>query len=138
MSEWYYRVSEHEQGPVGAAELLRLVRERVIDAETLVRKNDSAWFPASQVGGLFEAAAKPSVTYCCPQCGTSVGKPPTYCRRCRRLLDYARPIFTEHEIDGYEPPPRERESIADSWKQWVRRLKAQREERTGGGISESG
>jgi hypothetical protein len=131
MANWYYQSAEFEEGPCTAADLLRLVREQVIQADTLVRKDDSAWFPAGQVGGLFEAAAKPTVEYQCPSCGTSVGKPPTYCRRCRRLLDYARPIFTEHEIEGYTPPERPKESIADSWKQWVKRIKVKRDQGPG-------
>lgn len=132
MANWYYQSADNEEGPCSAADLLRLVREQVIQSETMVRKDDSAWFPAGQVGGLFEAAAKPTVEYQCPSCGTRVGKPPTYCRRCRRLLDYARPIFTEHEIEGYTPPERPKESIADSWKQWVKQIKVKRDQGTGG------
>ena len=132
MANWFYQIEGREHGPFASADLLQLIRDRTIDQETLVRKDSSAWFPAGQVGGLFEAAAKPTIEYECPTCSSRVSKPPTYCRRCRRVLDYARPLFKENVIDGYQPPEREKESITDSWKQWVRRLKVQRDERNKG------
>lgn len=129
MSQWFYRDGEREVGPLNSSELLNLVREQTIGAATLVRKGESAWFPAGSVGGLFDAAVKPTVSYVCPECGSQVGKPPCYCRRCRRALDYARPVFTEHEIEGYEKDVKEKATLADSWKQWVRRIKSQRDQR---------
>ncbi len=133
MAQWFYREDGKDVGPFSATDLLKLVREETINASTLVRKDESAWFPAAQVGGLFEAAVKPSVEYTCPTCGQDVPKPPTYCRKCRQALQYARPRITENTITGYEPPKKEQDSIADTWKQWVRRLKVQRDEKSQGG-----
>jgi hypothetical protein len=132
MPQWFYQCEEEVFGPVKASDLLKLVREQIICAETLVRKDESAWFPAGEVGGLFEAAAKPTIEYSCPDCGSTVGKPPCYCRRCRRVLDYARPKVIANEIEGYQRTEPEKDSVSDSWKQWLRRLKLQRDERFGG------
>ncbi len=66
------------------SELLSLVRRGEIKPETLLRKNDSAWFPASDVGGLFEAAVRQEVQYFCPSCGLRVGPPPRTCPKCLR------------------------------------------------------
>ena len=43
-------------GPLTAAELLSKVRKGEIGDNTPIRKNDSNWFPAVEVNGLFEAA----------------------------------------------------------------------------------
>ena len=131
MPQWFYQDGDQSVGPLKPSDLLRLVREQTISADTLVRKDESAWFPAREVGGLFQAAVKPTVSFSCPECGSEVPKPPCYCRRCRRPLQYARPRFTENEIEGYERQDSEKPSMSDSWKQWVRRLKHQRDERFG-------
>lgn len=129
MSEWYYLENEQAIGPFSPQELLDLVRQQIVVTTTMVRKDQSAWFPAFEVGGLFDAAVKPTVTYHCPECGTKVLKPPTYCRKCRRALDYARPIFTEHEVPGYEKADKDKATLSDSWKQWIRRVRVQRNQR---------
>ena len=131
MPQWFYQSDNEVLGPLKASELVRLVREQSIVPETLVRKDSSAWFPASEVGGLFDAAAQPTVEYFCPDCGSLVGKPPTFCRKCRRVLEYARPKVTANEIEGYERSEASTPSAADTWKQWLRRLKAQRDEKFG-------
>jgi hypothetical protein len=41
---------------MSAGDLLKKVREGEVTPQTHVRKEDSAWFPADEVGGLFEAA----------------------------------------------------------------------------------
>ena len=43
-------------GPMSPQELLEMVRVGDVTGTTLVRKNDSKWFRADSVGGLFEAA----------------------------------------------------------------------------------
>lgn len=137
MPQWFYQYEEEVYGPVKASDLLQLVRDQTICSETLVRKDASAWFPASEVGGLFEAAAKPTVEFQCPECGTKVGKPPCYCRKCRRVLEYARPKVTANEIEGFEKPETPSEKVSDAWKQWIRRLKTQRDQRFGKRPSDS-
>jgi hypothetical protein len=55
-TQWFYKDSVSTVGPISARELLKRVRERTVTAQTLVRKNDSKWFPAVEVNGLMEAA----------------------------------------------------------------------------------
>lgn len=130
MVQWFYQDGDEAIGPFTSADLLGLVRDQTITATTLIRKGESAWFPASDVGGLFAAAARPTVEYSCPECGMKVDKPPTYCRRCRRRLDYARPRVIENRIEGYEKPETDQASMSGSIKQWVQRLKHQRQNRS--------
>ena len=55
-----------EIGPLQPKELLELVRKGSIRPETKLRKGDSAWFPASDVGGLFEAASRRPLNFSVP------------------------------------------------------------------------
>ena len=59
-TQWYCDLMGRVVGPLTAEELLKKVRKGEFSAETLVRKDDSKWFPANQVNGLFEAAYKDS------------------------------------------------------------------------------
>jgi hypothetical protein len=43
---------------MSADELLKKVRSGDVNAATMIRKDDSTWFPAEEVDGLFEAAFK--------------------------------------------------------------------------------
>ena len=90
MSQWFIQQLEGniqtEVGPLRPAELLALVRKGAVKPDTRLRKNDSAWFPASEVGGLFEAAVKEEVQYFCPGCNHRVSKPPVTCKNCLRDL----------------------------------------------------
>lgn len=127
MPQWFVRQMEVEVGPLSSSELLGLVRQGSVVAETLVRKDDSAWFEARTVGGLFDAAARPSVEYSCPDCGTRVTKPPCYCPRCKVHLRYARPKVIEHTaaVDGVQPRQR-----SESMLRWLKQMKAQRDHRS--------
>lgn len=83
MNDWYVQNEDlTENGPLRPRELLRLVRMGEVTPETMIRKNDSAWFEATKVGGLFEAASQPEVRHLCPFCGKQIGKPPTSCADC--------------------------------------------------------
>ncbi|MCD0461576.1 GYF domain-containing protein [Roseiconus lacunae] len=88
MSVWFLQRFEgnvqSEVGPLQPKELLELVRKGDIKPETMLRKNDSAWFPAKEVGGLFEAAYRPVIVFYCPGCGKKIPKPPVSCRHCLR------------------------------------------------------
>ena len=57
-TRWFYKVHAKVIGPLTNEELLRKVRVQEIKADTEVRKDNSAWFPAQQVNGLFETAFK--------------------------------------------------------------------------------
>jgi hypothetical protein len=73
-----------EVGPLRPTELLSMVRKGEIKPETKLRKDDSAWFPASDVGGLFEAASRQEVQYFCPACNRRISQPPITCPGCLR------------------------------------------------------
>ncbi|MEL6109765.1 MAG: DUF4339 domain-containing protein [Planctomycetota bacterium] len=109
MSQWFLQRMEgsvqSEVGPLRPAELLALVRKGDIQPETRLRKDNSAWFPAREVGGLFEAAVREVVQYYCPGCGTRVRRPPVTCPSCLRDLAVG---------DAREIMPQRRESnVAD-------------------------
>lgn len=90
MNHWYIRNDDDsETGPLRPAELLTMVRRGQVVAESMVRKGDSAWFAASKVGGLFEAADRPEVRHFCPYCNKPVAKPPTSCGACGMDLHHS-------------------------------------------------
>ena len=83
MAQWYVQRQSEDPtqmnemvGPLKPAELLKMVREGDVVPESLLRKDDSAWFEAREVGGLFEAAMRPTIKYFCPQCGQEIMEPP--------------------------------------------------------------
>ena len=55
-TKWFYKLGGRTEGPLSGEALLAKVREGVIKEGSWVRKDDSAWFPAEDVQGLFEAA----------------------------------------------------------------------------------
>jgi hypothetical protein len=55
-TEWYCDLMGKVIGPLTPAELLHKVRKGEVSHQTPIRKNDSKWFPAVEVNGLFEAA----------------------------------------------------------------------------------
>jgi hypothetical protein len=75
---------ETEVGPLRPNELLSLVRKGDVQPDTMLRKDDSAWFAARTVGGLFEAALRQEVQYFCPGCNNRIKRPPVTCGRCLR------------------------------------------------------
>lgn len=90
MAVWFLQRLEGsvqtEVGPLRPAELLSMVRKGEINPETKLRKDDSAWFPAGDVGGLFEAASRREVQYFCPACNRRISQPPITCPNCLRDL----------------------------------------------------
>lgn len=91
LNEWYIQQESdgEEVGPLRPSELLRAVRAGKVRQETRVRKGDSAWFAASEVNGLFEAASKPDIEFSCPYCKRVVTKPPVTCGHCGMHLYHA-------------------------------------------------
>ena len=102
MAQWFVQRMEGniqtELGPLKAAELLQLVRNGEVTPASYIRKDDSAWFEAREVGGLFEAAVRPTVHYYCPQCETEVTEPPVTCPNCLRDIRRAHEVVTENRI----------------------------------------
>jgi hypothetical protein len=87
MTEWFFRIKgKRELGPVTSGELLELIRQGTILPHTEIRKDNSRWLAASEIHGLFEAAARPSVAFNCPYCEKPIEKPPCRCRSCTRQI----------------------------------------------------
>ena len=119
-TKWYYQTMGAQVGPLTSGEFLGKVRAGEVTANTLVRKGDSQWVEAADVGGLFEEAVKPIVTKYCPYCDAQIReKPPCVCPSCERLLHrlYHRKEFPkvvvperrehegEHPSDQMPSPP---------------------------------
>lgn len=54
--QWYCDLMGKIVGPMTAQQLMEKVRRGEVSGTTPIRKDDSKWFPASEVNGLFEAA----------------------------------------------------------------------------------
>lgn len=57
-SQWFCDLMGKVEGPLTAAQLLQKVKRGEITELTPIRKDNSKWFPAAEVSGLFEAAFK--------------------------------------------------------------------------------
>ncbi len=55
-TKWFFKQSGKTVGPISNQELVAKVRSGEVVANSWVRKDDSPWFPANEVNGLFEAA----------------------------------------------------------------------------------
>ncbi|MGB1707785.1 MAG: DUF4339 domain-containing protein [Rubripirellula sp.] len=100
MTRWFVQQDESQEdlGPLRPSELLELVRGGKVTSESMLRKDDSNWFSAASVGGLFEAAMRPTIRYFCPQCETEVTEPPVNCHECGREIHQALTQITENTI----------------------------------------
>ena len=132
MAEWFVKTSDSETdedvlGPLRPSELLELVRVGQVTQETLIRKDDSAWFVAEQVGGLFEAAIRPTVYYFCPQCDTRVSEPPVTCPKCLRDIRKAREEIVENTISRPEEETLGRQA-GRSVQNWLRKKVRKKDE----------
>ena len=102
MAEWFIKSNDlndgGDKGPYRPNDLLQLVRSGEVVRETMIRKDDSAWFQAGDVGGLFEAAMRPTIDYFCPKCNTAIGEPPCMCPKCDANVTRAKQVITENSI----------------------------------------
>ena len=120
--QWFFQQGEFEVGPLRPIELLDYIRKGTVRLKTRVRKGNSSWTLARDVGGLFDAARKPSTVYSCAVCDNEVDKPPCYCKTCERHLERAVAKTREHRL------PDDVEAIGDrltggAWSQWLSRLR---------------
>ncbi len=122
MTQWYVQqdAKRDDLGPLRPNELLELVRNGDVTRETMVRKGDSPWFAAGDVGGLFEAALRPTIQYFCPQCETEVSEPPVTCMRCGREIRQGITKITEHSI-AQRTDSSESRSASGSVKRWLQK-----------------
>jgi len=105
MAKWFVLDEIDVRGPFTPSELLGMVRRGTITRETKLRKDDSGWFPANDVGGLFEAAVKPTVVLRCPGCEAAVSKVPCTCPNCGRHLEDADRELIQNKIHSPNDVP---------------------------------
>lgn len=100
MTNWFVQQdgTREDLGPLRPSELLEKVRRGEVTRTSRLRKDDSAWFSAAQVGGLFEAAMRPTIEYFCPHCQVEVSEPPSVCNRCGNDVHQAVTRITENGI----------------------------------------
>lgn len=100
MTKWFVQQDESQEdiGPLRPSELLEMVRCGKVTSDSMLRKDDSNWFTAATVGGLFEAAMRPTIRYFCPQCEIEVTEPPVTCPECGREINKALTQITENTI----------------------------------------
>jgi hypothetical protein len=125
VTSWFIKSDDEDLGPYRPSELLQKVRSGEVTRQTQLRKDDSAWFLAGDVGGLFEAALRPTIEYFCPQCETPVSEPPVTCSQCGRELHRAVTKITENSISDPQ-----QESVTEhagrSVQNWLRKKRVKR------------
>ncbi len=123
MTQWFVQQADDRDdlGPYRPSELLDLVRSGEVSKDTRVRKGSSAWFAAGDVGGLFEAALRPTIEYFCPQCETEVSEPPTSCPKCGREIRQGITRITEHAITQRTDMPVNGGTAGGSVKRWLQK-----------------
>ncbi len=128
VTKWFVQRanSSEELGPYRPSELLDLVRNGDVSPETLLRKDDSQWFTAGDVGGLFEAAMRPTIRYFCPQCKTEVSEPPVTCHKCDFNVIRALTEITENTIVNRTEPGTD-EPAGNSVKKWLQKKRLSRD-----------
>jgi hypothetical protein len=108
VTQWFIQANDNdpELGPFRPNQLLDMVRDGEVTRHTKIRRDDeTAWFTASDVGGLFEAAMRPTIQYLCPVCETEVGDPPNVCHHCGHKIRQAVTRITENTIIHREDQP---------------------------------
>ena len=130
MTQWFIKRSDDggEEGPLRPAQLLLRVRAGEVTRTTQIRKNDSNWFEADQVGGLFEAALRPTIDYLCPNCESDINEPPTQCPQCGREIYRAVERITENSIATPASTHGRIGSAKKSVSEWLRRKGVDRSE----------
>ena len=129
VTNWFIQTGDdcEDLGPYRPSELLQKVRAGEVTRETKLRKGDSAWFVAGEVGGLFEAAMRPTIEYFCPQCEAAVSTPPVVCHKCGREIRQAVTKITENSI--VNPADQSlSEQAGRSVQQWLRKKKVKRDQ----------
>ncbi len=100
MTKWFIQQNDEldDLGPLWPSELLELVRSGEVTRQTMLRRDDCGWFAAADVGGLFEAAMRPTIRYFCPRCETEVSEPSVVCHHCGYQIREAVTQITENSI----------------------------------------
>lgn len=122
MAQWFVLQEVEVLGPLTPGELLKLVRRGTVTTETKIRKDDSSWFPASEVGGLFEAAVKPTIILHCPGCNAVIPKPPCVCTQCGRQIEVAKREVIQNRILSPVEIARQN-GVGSSMANWLSKVK---------------
>ena len=128
MTKWFVKRGEAKDddlGPLRPSELLEMVRNGDVRPESMLRKDDSAYFQASDVGGLFEAAMRPTIQYFCPQCKAEIPEPPVTCPHCDFNVTRALTRITENTIASTDEQGLT-EQAGNSVRRWLRKKQAAR------------
>jgi hypothetical protein len=122
VSQWFVQQQVEVLGPFTPSELLTMVRRGTVTKETKIRKDDSSWFPACDVGGLFEAAVRPTIILHCPGCQAVVSEPPCMCANCGRQLEVANREVIQNRIQTPTEIARQT-GIGSSMQSWLSKVK---------------
>ena len=122
MNQWFVLHESEARGPFTPKELLTMVRRGTITEATKLRKDNSSWFPAREVGGLFEAAVKPTVVLHCPDCQAVIPQPPCMCPGCGRQVENARREVVQNRIDARSESAT-KNVITASMQNWLNKVK---------------
>ena len=122
VADWFVQITGtgEEAGPYRPSELLDLVRKGEVTPESMLRKDDSTWFTAADVGGLFEAAMRPTIRHFCPNCQFEIPEPPITCPKCDMNVVRAQTEITENSIVAQNPEGRP-DLTSNSVKGWLSR-----------------
>ncbi|TWU58122.1 GYF domain-containing protein [Rubripirellula reticaptiva] len=133
MTDWFVQQkgTAAELGPLKPSDLLEKVRTGEVTRQTMVRKNDSPWFLASEVGGLFEAAMRPTIENFCPKCRGPISDPPTVCNRCGMEIQQAITRITENTIINRADQSLGSQA-SQSVKQWLMKKRINKDEKKAG------
>jgi hypothetical protein len=123
MAQWFIQSAADVLGPFTPGELLEKVRRGLVTPQTQLRKDDSAWFPAAEIGGLFEAATKPTIRFVCPGCGGTIKQPPCACPHCSREVEVARREVIQNRIQPSANNSQTSGGPGASMQGWLNRMK---------------
>lgn len=132
MTKWFVQQNESQDdlGPMRPSELLEMVRSGQVTSESMLRKDDSSWFAAGDVGGLFEAAMRPTILYFCPQCESEVSEPPVNCQKCGREIRQAITQITENTIVS-QSDQTVMGNAGNSVKNWLKKKRISKDDESG-------
>jgi hypothetical protein len=132
VTKWFIRQNESQDdlGPLRPVELLEMVRSGQVTSESMLRKDDSTWFTAADVGGLFEAAMRPTILHFCPQCKAEVSEPPVNCQKCGREIQQAITQITENTI-ATQTDPSVMGTAGSSVKNWLKKKRLPKDRESG-------